>query len=170
MLFTGSYVGLQFYKGTLNTPTVSSTTNPSTPNSNSITNTTNKSSNSTATNTTSSNNTSTNTTNPQKLQVLVLSDNPTYNFENKANYENIVIVDKETLKEQMETQTKNITKNYLFQTTTTNSTNSNTNSTIGSNANEKACFEKAYTYLNTSFIVIGGAILFINGNFILFLN
>jgi len=172
LLFIGSFVGVQFYKGILTAPTVSSSTNPlvSSTNTNSNTNQTPNPSNSTSVNptsitnsTTSSNNdTSKNTTNPQNLQFLFLTDNPTLTFNNKSNNENYNIEENKTLTEQIESETKSISKNYVYQTTTT------TSSTSGSNLVEKDCFDKAYTYLDPSFIVIGGAILFINGKKVYF--
>lgn len=178
LLFIGSYVGLQFYKGTLNTPTTSSATVTVTPssNNNSNTNTNTATSNTTPANRTVSNTTddnsttnstiisSTNTTQPQKLQVLILNDNATYNPDEKEINQNSLSKEETAIaSEKPATNTKNIDKNNVYQTTTSTDITTSTTSTTSSNAIEKACLDKAYGYLNTSFIVIGGAILFLNG-------
>lgn len=169
LLFVGSYVGLQFYKGTLNIPTTSSSTVPVVnSNTNTNTNTVNNTvanttvANTTTANTTTANTTTANTTKSQKVELIVLDNEIKTNnrdVENKGFVENSsdinnIQADKEYLEEY-----KNISKNYVFQTSV------NTTSTETTNIYEKPCFDKAYTFLNTSFIVIGGAILFINGNF-----
>jgi hypothetical protein len=177
LLFIGSYVGLQFYKGTLNTPTTSSSTNPivtksktnTDTNTNTNINTANTHINITTYNSSANTDKDSISNNNQslKLQVLKISKNPTHTYDIKVNDENF-LSNEETaiIKEQLETQTKNLTKNYVYQTSTeTNNTSGANTGTSNSNAIEKACFDKAYTYLNTSFIVIGGAILFINCKF-----
>jgi len=151
LLFVGSYVGLQFYKGTLTTSGTSSSSN---------TNKTkrlivNLSNLNPTKNSTSFDYSSINSSfRMMNFRFLNTNDftNSSYIF-NKFE-ENSLFDDGFRNDNQLY---YNITKNYAFQTTASTSS-------VGSSISEKACFDKAYSSLNTSFIVIGGGILFINGN------
>lgn len=175
MLFIGSYVGLQFYKGTLNTPTSSSSTNPVVRNiktfldeksnidlyNNEQSEINNFYINSASNTIDELNLKSQDDSQSQKHQILISNGNPTNSLVNEQSFENLYS------NKNLGSQSKNLPNNYVYQTSTTNdaTTTNNIVNSADSNSIEKACLDKAYTYLNTSFVVIGGVILFVNGIF-----
>lgn len=192
LLFIGAYVGLNFFNGTLVTPTASSVSN------NTSTNTTNLNNNpaastSTSTNTapaantgtsTASNSSSTaNTTGTSSSTGTNTATNKTSrtSFDQFSDAINSNSFSSESTESNINGKnskaydiyhyytpgTENIVidKNMAKQTTsaTNTSTTSNSSTTTSTDENEKLCAAEALKTLNPSLVVIGGAILFLNG-------